>query len=185
MDTEMTLKTLYRQEEFLYIGEAYGTCVKKISDWLSSPSLLLNPHMAPNPMSGVAAPQSGDPSKTTMRGDACVSRRIFAVAEMDAKDKDTQIAMCFGLMSIGFKLAAVVDSGGKSVHAWIAVNCKDEKEWTDSVERCLFDRYLVPMGVDRACKNEARLSRLPGHFRKEKGNFQRLLYLNPEAREIW
>jgi hypothetical protein len=39
---------------------------------------------------------------------------------------------------------------------------------------------LCPLGCDPACRNESRLSRLPGHFRREKNAWQRLLYLNPD-----
>ncbi len=184
-DAEAILGHLYKPNEYLYIGEAHGTGVKRVSDWVKYSYLINMPHIAPNPMTGQAAPQSGDPNKTTLRGDNCVARHIFAVAEMDGHSKEHQIAMIFGLMSVGFKIAAVIDSGGKSLHAWVGVNCLNANDWTTTVEQCLFDRYLVPMGVDRACKNEARLSRLPGHFRSEKGNYQRLIYLNPEAREIW
>lgn len=57
-------------------------------------------------------------------------------------------------------------------------------QWGELVEARLFGRYLIPLGCDAACRNEARLSRLPGHFRADKGQWQRLLYLSPEGRAI-
>ena len=52
------------------------------------------------------------------------------------------------------------------------------------VEGRLFGQYLIPLGCDAACRNEARLSRMPGHFRTEKGRWQKILYLAPEGRAI-
>jgi hypothetical protein len=80
----------------------------------------------------------------------------------------------------GAKLPVVVliDSGGKSVHGWIRVDAVNSDEWTQRVEGKLFD-LLTTVGADVACKNESRLSRMPGHFRTEKNHWQRVLYLNP------
>jgi hypothetical protein len=57
-------------------------------------------------------------------------------------------------------------------------------QWTETVENTVFARWLIPLGCDAACRNEARLSRLPGHYRADKGKWQRLLYLAPEGRAI-
>jgi len=71
----------------------------------------------------------------------------------------------------------LIDSGGKSIHAWIRVDCPDRNAWERAIEQELFGQWLAPMGVDLACRNESRLSRLPGHYRVDTGNRQRLLFL--------
>ena len=48
----------------------------------------------------------------------------------------------------------------------------------------LFAERLVPLGVDAACRNEARLSRMPGYLRPDSQRLQRLLYLAPEGRAV-
>jgi hypothetical protein len=75
-------------------------------------------------------------------------------------------------------VVALVDSGGKSIHGWIRIDAVNADEWTQRVERKLFS-LLTVVGADGACKNEARLSRTPGHFRADKTKWQRILYLNP------
>jgi len=57
-------------------------------------------------------------------------------------------------------------------------------DWSRVVKRHLFAELLEPLGVDRACKNASRLSRLPGHYRKEKGAWQRVLYLAPDGKAV-
>jgi hypothetical protein len=118
----------------------------------------------------------------TYRGDSCVASYRIAVGEFDEMDKPTQAAFWRGL---GVPLWAIIDSGGKSLHAWLKVEIGGgAAEWTDRVEGRLFGQVLVPMGIDSACKNESRLSRLPGHYRTEKSAWQRLLWLNPDGGPI-
>jgi hypothetical protein len=75
-------------------------------------------------------------------------------------------------------VVALLDSGGKSIHGWIRIDAENAGQWEERVEVKLFD-ILTAVGADKACKNESRLSRMPGHFRSEKGRWQRLIYLNP------
>ena len=103
----------------------------------------------------------------------------YAVAEMDDVSREAQLQFWAGFTSA--PIAALVDSGGKSIHAWLWVDCKNREAWERDVEQGLFERVLIPLGCDRACANESRLSRLPGHYRAEKRAWQKLLYLNPEA----
>jgi hypothetical protein len=83
---------------------------------------------------------------------------------------------------------ALIDSAGKSIHAWLDVQklapVSTSEEWEKNIKNRLYDRLLTPLGVDGACSNPARLLRLPGHFREEKGKYQRLLWLSPEGRPI-
>lgn len=114
-----------------------------------------------------------------MRCDDAVQDFRFAVAEFDEMPRAEQLAFWAGFESA--PIAALVDSGGKSIHAWLAVYVASREQWKDEVENLLFAKVLCPLGCDRACKNPSRLSRTPGHFREEKGHWQKLLYLNPHA----
>jgi hypothetical protein len=57
--------------------------------------------------------------------------------------------------------------------------------WDHHIKERLYSQILEPMGVDPACKNSARLSRLPGHFRAEKRQLRRVLYLSVEGRKVF
>jgi hypothetical protein len=85
-------------------------------------------------------------------------------------------------------ILALIDSGGKSIHAWLDVQKLSSittcDEWTREIKIGLYERVLIPLGVDRACCNPSRLSRLPGFFRSETGRFQRLLWLSPVGRRV-
>ena len=64
------------------------------------------------------------------------------------------------------------------------VDCADAVEWEEGVENHLFPGYLKPLGMDPACKNESRLSRMPGHRRADTGQVQRVLYLAPMGKAV-
>ena len=118
--------------------------------------------------------------KLSDRCDGCVRKFAYAVAEFDGAPKTDQLRFWVSILQCEtLDLAAIIDSGGKSLHGWVRAGCSDAEEWTAKVEGDLFPNLLVPLGVDPACRNESRMSRMPGHFRSEKGNWQRLLYLNP------
>jgi regulatory protein RepA len=77
------------------------------------------------------------------------------------------------LINLKLPITALIESGGKSVHALVKVQAKDAQEY-DQKAKFLFD-YLSKHSfvVDNANKNPARLSRLPGAMRD--GNLQKLL----------
>ncbi len=183
-DAAVLLRALYRQDEHLFIGQRTdggAECVLTVAEWLSKPDrLAAAPHIIPNPLSGQPGPKK-DGDGETHRGDACVIAWRFATVEFDGLPREQQVAFWLALIGAGVPVAALIDSGGKSVHGWVRVNAADADEWEHLVEYELFTRRLVPLGVDAACKNEARLSRLPGHQRAETGRLQRLLYLGPQA----
>jgi hypothetical protein len=102
--------------------------------------------------------------------------------EFDALPREDQLAFWW---AVRLPVVVLVDSGGKSVHGWVRVrDVACAAEWGRSIEQHLFRDLLQPLGVDPACKNESRLSRLPGHHRKETGRWQRLLYLAPEGKAV-
>ena len=83
---------------------------------------------------------------------------------------------------------ALILSAGKSIHAWVDVDCADAAEWEREVNGVLFPKFLVPLGCDPSCRNRSRLSRMPGYTRpadsKSPGGMQRLIWLSPEGKAV-
>ncbi|MCE9614260.1 MAG: hypothetical protein K8T26_08285 [Lentisphaerae bacterium] len=181
-DAVTLLEALYAREDVLFIGDTYGRTVKTVGEWIGRfrGGCVLPPHIIPNPVTGeLGMTKDGRPS---YRADTCVKAFRFAVAEFDAMSREDQFHFWW---AVDLPVCALIDSGGKSLHAWIRIDgVRNGAEWESQVEGLLFGRWLIPMGCDPACRNEARLSRLPGHYRAEKGRWQRLMYLAPEGRPI-
>jgi len=176
-DALLLLDLLYREEDYLFIGNLFARPVRQVAEWRQLLKLHgpFWPHIMPNPVDGqLHATSAGTPS---WRCDAAVCDFRFAVAEFDNLSRADQIAFWSGTISQGLvDVAVLIDSGGKSLHAWVRVDRPDRDAWECEVEQELFGQWLAPMGVDLACRNESRLSRLPGHYRADTGNRQRLLY---------
>ena len=119
-------------------------------------------HIIPNPLTGEQG-QTKD-GKPSYRADSCVARFRFAMVEFDTMPRGEQIQFWAG---VKLPVVALIDSGGKSIHGWIRIDAANADEWTQRVEGKLFDT-LAAVGADGTCKNEARLSRMPGHLRTEK-----------------
>ncbi len=172
------LLRLYRPEERLFVGtrfDAGAENVLPVSEWITRfergipvPELII-----PNLLTGEHG-QTKD-GKPSHRADSCVAKFRFAVVEFDTFAIKEQIQFWAGAP---LPVVALIDSGGKSIHGWVRIDAANSDEWTRRVEGNLFD-LLTAVGADGACKNEARLSRMPGHFRSQKNNWQRVLYLNP------
>lgn len=173
------LEQLYQPSDYLFIGDRYSKKVKTVADWLDDEFFYSNPHIIPNPLTGnVGIAKNG---KESFRCDACIKSYRYAILESDTLAIDKQYAMVMLLLAKRFPIAAVIDSGNKSLHCWLQVDCTDVKDWEEIVEKKLFAVVLPSLGFDPACKNEARLSRMPGYFRYEHDKRQRLIYLNPNA----
>lgn len=178
LDAIEVLRRLYASDERLFIG---GRCdtgsehVVTLSEWITrfERGMAIPEHIIPNPLTGKQG-QTKD-GKLSYRADSCVERFMFAVVEFDAMPREQQIHFWSG---VKLPVVALLDSGGKSVHGWIRIDARNTDEWTCRVERTLFD-ILSGVGADGACKNEARLSRMPGRFRSETKRWQRVLYFNP------
>jgi hypothetical protein len=182
-DAVVILELLYCAEDPLFLGsrhDAGPSFVRPVSEWIErfKKGLPVPEHVIPNPLTG-ADGRTKD-GKISYRADDCVAKFRFAVVEFDAIPRDEQIRFWAGA---SLPIVALIDSGGKSVHGWIRVDAVNTDEWTERVEGSLFS-LLTAVGADGACKNEARLSRTPGHFRSEKGRWQRIIYLNPAGGPI-
>lgn len=107
---------------------------------------------------------------TTGPSDKNVTRYAYSLVESDQLTIEEQQKM---LINFKLPIAALVESGGKSVHAIVKVDAKDLTEYKQRVS-FLYD-WLAKHSfiVDEANKNPARLSRLPGAMRN--GRMQKLL----------
>lgn len=185
-DAILVLKTLFKPTDRLCIGGPYDVTNKSVEEWiaLAEKGVKIGPHIIPNPLSGTFAPKkSGDGE--TLRGDLNVTEYRHCVVEFDDLSREEQIRFW---SAVKLPIVALIDSGGKSVHAWLQVSklatVTTAEQWATHIKLRLYDQILTPMGIDSACSNPARLSRLPGHYRTEKGAYQRLLWLSPEGRPI-
>lgn len=179
-DAVELLSRLYHPDDRLFIGTRYQAGkphVLPVSKWMErferGDSIM--EHIIPNPLTGEQGlTKHGEPS---YRADSCVAQFRFAVIEFDGMPREQQIQFWAG---VKLPVVVLLDSGGKSVHGWIRIDAADAREWEARVEGRLFD-ILKALGADPSCKNEARLSRMVGHYRKEKERWQRILYLNPKG----
>ena len=113
--------------------------------------------------------------------DANVTALRFALIEIDCVPVELQLAL---LAKLKLPIAAILTSGGKSVHAWVRVDATEVDDYRQTVSRML--DMLAPFGVDGKNKNPSRLSRLPGVVRTigaAGDGKQRLLYLNPTPKQ--
>jgi hypothetical protein len=176
-DGDLTLRTLYKPTDSLFIGDVFDRDVKTVGEWLKQP-LGKYPHIIPNPMTGDVGMTTE--AKMSYRCEQTVKELRYAVCEMDEVPLVKQVKFWIKCISIGVPVSAVIHSGSKSLHGWVKVNCgSDGEKWEKDVRGWLFGEFGKAYGLDPACSNRARVSRLPGHQREGKQQ-QRLLYLNGE-----
>lgn len=103
--------------------------------------------------------------------DKSVSIYRHVLVEMDDMPKDKQNAI---LRQSRLPISVLIDSGGKSIHAWVRVDAADRTQWDE--RRDIVYNHLAGQGIDPKNKNPSRYSRLPGAYRA--GTRQRLLATN-------
>jgi hypothetical protein len=131
--------------------------------------------MRPNPVKHYGTGTSGTPC------DADVTSFRFCLLESDDLPFNLQLSVWARLP---LPIAAIIDSGGRSAHAWVMLGCSEAKEYRAKVSRIF--TLLARFRICQNNKNPSRLSRLPGAQRtigKQGDGAQRLLYLNPEPSE--
>ncbi len=86
----------------------------------------------------------------------------YALVESDDMPLDKQLAM---IRKMNLPCAAIVYSGGKSVHAVVKVDADSAKEYRERVSKLYEICNKNGFKVDTQNKNPARLTRLPGYTR--------------------
>lgn len=186
-DSVRLLESLYKQENLLFIGDDHtpgvlGRSIRTVQEWISIFERLKRVPYAkimPNTLTGLHGPTKD--GKQSLRADSCILDFRFVVCEFDTIPIEEQ----FAFWAVArLPVAAIIHSGKKSLHAWVRIDCENAEEWELEVERKLFPQVLVPLGLDKTCKNESRLSRMPGRQRHDTRKWQRLLYLAPDGRPV-
>ena len=132
-----------------------------------------------NPVSGniQAVPRLAskhNPNGLTLRAEENVTTFRYLVLESDKTSLEQWIS---ALAQIPLPISSIVTSGGRSVHALIRVDASSAKEWRTIKTRIA--PMLVTLGADLGAMTPVRLTRLPFCYRREKSQWQRLLFLNP------
>lgn len=99
-----------------------------------------------------------------------VSAYRHVLVEFDEKPKVEQEKL---FRDSGLPITVLIDSGGKSIHAWVRVDAPNRKEW--DIRRDII--YSSIPGIDDKNKNPSRYSRLPGAWRSPTSQ-QKLLATN-------
>jgi hypothetical protein len=93
------------------------------------------------------------------------------------KDEAAAVIWHLNLLASQFPLVLVVDSGGKSLHAWFLVEGFSEEQIRK------FFRYAVAAGADAATWTKCQWVRMPGGLR-DNGKRQAVIYFNPEQLKV-
>lgn len=109
-----------------------------------------------------------NPTNGKGRGAGTVTDYRYTLIEADEMPIEAQRER---LEALNLPIAAIVSSGGKSLHAVVKIGAKDAEEYTARV-RSLYE-YCKEQGfkIDEACKNANRLTRLPGVMRGGRPQF--------------
>lgn len=135
-------KLIQNLKKYKSFDTAFGTINAEAGAWIRI-----------NPLDGKGA------------GDKNVTRFTHALVEADTMTIEEQKKFLIGSK---LPIAALLESGGKSVHAVIKIDAKDKMEFKQRVD-FLFDWLNKhKFVVDEANKNPSRLSRLPGVMRNGK-----------------
>src|SRR5262249_59015543 len=80
--------------------------------------------------------------------DADVTSYRFCLLESDALPVDLQLSLWARLP---LPIAAIIQSGGRSVHSWVMLNCSNAQEYRTKVERIY--SLLAQFGICSGSKN--------------------------------
>ena len=132
------------------VGKVMGDCDPEIGAWICF-----------NPVDG------------TGRKDANVTSYRYALVECDNMEPGKQLA---AIHQMELPCAALVYSGGKSIHAIVRVNAPDYAEYRRRVDHLYATCQKNGLTLDQQNRNPSRLSRMPGILRA--GQKQALLETN-------
>lgn len=132
------------------VGKVMGDCDPEIGAWICF-----------NPVDG------------TGRKDANVTSYRYALVECDNMEPGKQLS---AIHQMELPCAALVYSGGKSIHAIVRVNAPDYAEYRKRVDYLYATCQKNGLTLDQQNRNPSRLSRMPGILRA--GQKQALLETN-------
>ncbi len=115
-----------------------------------------------------------NPVQPEGKSDNSVTNFRHALVEFDDIPKEQQFE---AITASGLPCTVIIDSGGRSLHAWVRVDAKDREEYDKRV--ALIYARLEGFRIDAKNKNPSRLSRLPGCARGDKR--QELLIANKDV----
>jgi hypothetical protein len=115
-----------------------------------------------------------NPSGRTRRAEESISAFRHILLESDKADPAIWLA---ALVQMPLPILSICESGGRSLHALVRIDAKDGREFREIIAAS--KTGLEILGADPAALSPVRLTRLPQCWRADKGNWQRLLFLNP------
>ena len=157
LDVDKTLESLDKQAALKDDGDitnVLGPYIKEAGAWVRI-----------NPVIG----DEGD--------DRSVSAWRHALVECDRKSPEEQLAI---IREMNLPCAAIIHSGGKSIHAIVKVNANTADEYTKRVDFLFKMCEKNGLPLDKQNRNPSRYSRLPGVMRN--GNRQFLIAVDCGAR---
>jgi hypothetical protein len=192
-DTSRFLELMFLPDDILFIGQredkpSPGGNILTQKEWIkkSKSGQAIGPLICVNPLSGNPGPKKNGEGDT-YRGDACINSFRHCLVEFDDRSMSEQLNFWGSDVLSVLPVKALIDSGGKSVHAWIDVQklttVNNPDDWAVNIKSRLYEAILKPLGVDGACSNPSRLSRLPG-YKRDTGRFQKLLWVSDEGRGV-
>ena len=101
-------------------------------------------------------------------GNANVTAHRFALLESDEMPQGKFAAI---VKELNLPVAALVDSGGKSLHAIVRIDATDAKQYRERVELLYSRCEKNGIAVDKANKNASRMCRMPGVTRQGRRQF--------------
>jgi len=171
LKTEELLMLLYPKDSLLCMGSRFNMFrTKPIEEFIQELRLGGNlPYLVPNPMKSLhGRTQEG---KISCRCLENAGHWNYQVVEFDDEpSRDNQAKFHFELRK-HLPLVMVLDSGGKSLHAWF--RCPDDN--TNILNK--FVDYALSLGADPKIKQPEQLFRAPNQIR-DNGNRQQVLYFD-------
>lgn len=154
---EFFLELMFPGDPLLCIGStAYAMDTRPLSEWQG----MLRPmqFLVPSPMTAVTGPRKQD-GQESFHAESNTGPRKYLVTEFDGPSKPQQMARIRSLEALGgLELVAVVDSAGKSLHAfWRALD--------EPANRTFFER-ACKLGADERLWLRSQFARLPGGTRE-------------------
>lgn len=191
-DTQTPLAFLshcFNQRELIHVfdvfeeKEPFATVTVDQEGGTATPDTITDPRRADgiwflgNPVDGKWHPNPRQGNKSCRSEESVTSFR-YLVLESDEADPRLWLAL---IVQLRMRVVAIYTSGGRSIHVLVRIDAESKAHWDEIVQP--LKRPFKVLGGDPAAMTAVRLTRLPGCWRRSKGGFQKLLYLNPTATE--